>query len=68
MTLFELKKTMTRQLTPEEKGIVKDYLREHYLDESAVQTAERFEKVFKTPITETCIAHIFVELICQCEN
>jgi len=68
MTLFKLKKTMIRELAPEERKVIRDYLRDHFLEESTAQTAERFEKEFKTPITETCITHIFVELVSQCQN
>ena len=68
MTLFAIKKKMILELTPEEKKVVKDYLRDHFLDESASQTADRFEKEFKIPITETCITHIFVELMMECQT
>ena len=63
MTTFALKKTMPRELTSYERDIIKSYLDDNHLDESAVFIAEKFEKIFETPITETCITSIFVEMM-----
>jgi hypothetical protein len=62
---FILQKTMPRELTSLEHNIVKSYLKENYLDVSSEEVAEKFEKVFGTPITETCIRKIVVEMMIE---